>query len=80
MKMRIQHDDSSEPEIEELVCLSREAGHLSIEQPGLSLDEAKDLLAKTQTTLITHQAKAYLEHIIAARSVGRPFRKTAPIR
>lgn len=78
MKIRIQvvieHDDG-EAEIEDLVCFSRETGHLSIEQPGLSLDEAKDLLAKTQTALITHQAEAYLEHHRCCQKCGAAFQK-----
>lgn len=80
MKIRLQvviehDDDGGEPEIEELVCFSRDTKHLTIEQLGLSLDEAKDLLAKTQTTLITRQAEAYLEHHRCCQKCGAAFQK-----
>lgn len=74
MKIRIQvvieHDDGGEPEIEELVCLSRDTDHLTIEQLGLSLDEAKDILAKMQTTLITSQAEALVERHCCCQECG----------
>jgi hypothetical protein len=79
MKIRIQvaieHDDSGEPEIEELVCLSRETDHLTIEQLGLSLDEAKNLLAKTQTTLIARQAEAFVERYCCCQKCAAVFQK-----
>jgi hypothetical protein len=79
MKIRIQvvieHDDGGEPEIEELVCLSCDTDHLTIEQLGLSLDEAKDILAKTQTTLIAHQAEAFVERHCCCQKCGAVFQK-----
>lgn len=78
MKMRIQvviEHDGGEPEIEELVCLSRDTDHLSIERLGLSLDEAKDLLAKTQTTLIARQAEAFTERHGCCQECGAIFQK-----
>lgn len=80
MKIRIQvvieHDDKSgEAEIEELVCLSRDTEHLIIEQLGLSLDEAKDILAKMQTTLITSQAEALVERHRCCQKCGAASQK-----
>jgi hypothetical protein len=80
MKMRIQvvieHDnDGGEPEIQELVCLSRETKHLSIEQLGLSLGEAKDILAKMQTTLIARQVEAFLERHHSCPECRAPYQK-----
>ncbi len=72
----IEHDDDGgEPEIEELVCLSRDTDHLTIEQLGLSLDEAKDILAKTQTTLIARQAEAFVEHHRCCQECGAAYQK-----
>ncbi len=80
MKIRLQvvieHDDPGEqPEIEELVCLSRDTEHLTIEQLGLSLDEAKDVLAKTQTILIARQAEAFVERHRCCQECGAASQK-----
>lgn len=80
MKIRLQvvieHDDPGEqPEIEELVCLSRDTEHLTIEQLGLSLDEAKDVLAKTQTILIARQAEATVSRHRCCQECGAASQK-----
>jgi hypothetical protein len=63
MKVRLQviiESDGGEQEcLEEVASVQRDI--LRAEDLGLTLAEAKDLLAGVQRTLVTHQAKAYVE-------------------
>ena len=66
MKIRIQvvieqDDHDSQTEIEEIACLERNPEQLQIEQLGLRLSEAKEVLAAVQTSLIKEQATQFLE-------------------
>ena len=63
MKLKVQiiveHEDLDGPVVEEIVCLCR--GDLLPETLGLTLEEGKEMLAKIQERMVTHQASQYLE-------------------
>ena len=63
MKIKLQlsiENDAGEIEIrEELMMIKRDT--LCLENLGLSLDEAKQLLADVQTVMVKHQADEYVE-------------------
>jgi hypothetical protein len=74
MKVRVQviiESDSGEQElIEEVVSVQREG--LCSEDLGLTLAEAKDMLAGVQPTMVTQQAKAYVEQQRTCSHCGTP--------
>lgn len=62
MKVKIQvvieSDNHEEPITEEVICIQR--GELSPETLGITLAEAKDLLANVQTTMVKEQTNEYI--------------------
>lgn len=67
MKMTLQvviedEDHRVSPIVKEVFSLERNSEELRPETLGLSLDEAKDVLAEIQTTLVTTQATCFLQN------------------
>jgi Zn finger protein HypA/HybF involved in hydrogenase expression len=66
MKIKIQvviedDDNTAQLVVEEVAGLERSTLHLSPETLGLSLSEAKEILARVQTTLVTQQATQFMK-------------------
>ena len=63
MKVKVQivieHEADDTPIVEEVGCLCR--GDLLPETLGLTLEEGKQLLARIQETMVTHQMAEYVE-------------------
>ena len=55
----IESDDHDTPITDEVACIQRE--DLAPETLGLTLDEAKDLLANVQANMVKEQAAEYIE-------------------
>ena len=69
-------DDDTQTAVREVFTLTREA--LAPDTVGLQLQEAKDLLAAVQDTLVEHQAAAALARRLRARTVeSRTVTRTA---
>src|SRR6266581_8577782 len=80
MKMTLQvviedEDHHMSPIVKEVFCLERKSEDLRPETLGLSLDEAKDVLAEIQTTLVTTQATRFLEQHSCCPDCGIPYPK-----
>ena len=59
VQIMIEHEADETPIVEEVGCLCR--GDLLPEALGLTLNEGKNLLARIQKTMVTHQAAEYVE-------------------
>jgi hypothetical protein len=72
MKVRVQivieQGGDAAPIIEEIACLCRDG--LRPETLGLTLDEGKELLARIQETMVTHQTADYVEEQRACPHCG----------
>ena len=80
MKIRIQvvieHDDpASQPQFEDIACLERDPEKLQVEQLGLRLSEAKEVLAAVQTSLIKEQATQFMERHCCCQDCGAAYLK-----
>ena len=65
-------DDDTETVVREAFTVQR--GALAPETLGLQLEEAKDLLAAVQDTVVEHQAAAALSAQAVCPNCGHPFR------
>ncbi len=80
MRMTLQvviedEDHHTPPLIKEVFRLERKGEDLRPETLGLSLDEAKEVLAEIQTTLVTAQAARFLEQQSSCPDCGMPYPK-----
>jgi hypothetical protein len=78
MKGRIQVviDNGTTPLIQEVAALARDT--LSVETLGLSLEEAKGVLANVQSVLVAHQVKAFSDQQHCCEHCDKPYaRKSA---
>ncbi|NDY73080.1 ISKra4 family transposase [Desulfobacter hydrogenophilus] len=58
VQIMIEYEEKSQPIVEEIECLCR--GDLLPETLGLTLNEGKELLARIQKAMVTHQATEYV--------------------
>jgi len=72
VSVSIQPDDNAPTVVHEVLSLDR--GALAPDTVGLHLDEAKDLLAGVQQTIVAEQARAVLADRTACPSCGAPHR------
>src|SRR6266487_58718 len=80
MRMTLQvviedEDHHMPPIVKEVFSLERKSEDLRPETLGLSLDEAKEVLAEIQTTLVTAQATRFLEQQSSCPDCGMPYPK-----
>jgi len=80
MKMTLQvviedEDHHTPPMVKEVFSLERRSENFCPETLGLSLDEAKDVLAEIQTTLVTTQAARFLEQHSFCPDCRMPYPK-----
>jgi len=68
-------DHHLSPVVKEVFSLERKSEELRLETFGLSLDEAKNVLAEIQTTLVTTQAARFLEQHSCCPDCGMPYPK-----
>lgn len=68
-------DHQMPPVIKEVFSLERKSEDLYPETLGLSLDEAKGVLAEIQTTLVTTQAARFLKQNSCCPDCGMPYPK-----
>ena len=68
-------DHHTPPMVKEVFSLERKSEDLRPETLGLSLDEAKDVLAEIQTTLVITQATRFLEQQSCCPDCGVPYPK-----
>ena len=59
VKVVIESESQETPVTEEVACFERE--DLTLETLGMTLDEAKDLLANVQSTMVEQQVAEYIE-------------------
>jgi hypothetical protein len=81
MKVRLQviiERDDEPPIVDEVVSLEREA--LTPQTPGLTLAEAKRILAQLQETLVNQQAAAYVAQRRTCTRCGKRCRCKATTR
>jgi len=78
MNVRIQVviDNGDAPIIQEVACLERDM--LCAETLGLSLEEAKRLLANVQSVLVAHQVEAYVGQQRCCPHCGQPYARKRP--
>ena len=70
-------DHHTPPLVKEVFSLERKSEDLHPETLGLKLDEAKEVLAEIQTTLVTTQATRFLEQQSSCPDCGMPYPKNA---
>src|SRR5713226_2774359 len=80
MRMTLQvviedEDHHTPPIVKEVFSLERKSEALRPETLGLKLDEAKEVLAEIQTTLVTAQATRFLEQQSSCPECGAPYLK-----
>lgn len=68
-------DHHTSPIVKEVFSLERKSEDLQPETLGISLDEAKDVLAAIQTILVTAQATRFLEQQSSCPDCGMPYPK-----